>query len=215
MPLAVSQFEPPANFASNNLAKSGVATARRQPRFGPWGPSRSLRNPVGQGLLSARAQEIQVSPHRRSLTAVVLNRNSLGNYSDHHGARGWVVSEGRRDDSWTARFPSGAATRTEAGMFGDQRGGREFRRRNWPGTIVMSASPKFDPNPLGPLGPLTTLSRIAPTRAAEPSPHASFTPWLAVVLVVVLFSGGLFGYDQGVISGALAGIKLDVRAEFR
>ena len=72
----------------------------------------------------------------------------------------------------------------------------------------MSASPKFDPNPLGPLGPLTTLSRIAPTRAAEPSPHASFTPCLAVVLVVVLFSGGLFGYDQGVISGALAGIKL-------
>ena len=33
------------------------------------------------------------------------------------------------------------------------------------------------------------------------------TLWLAVVLVVVLFSGGLFGYDQGVISGALTGIK--------
>jgi len=33
------------------------------------------------------------------------------------------------------------------------------------------------------------------------------TPWLIVVLVVVLFAGGLFGYDQGVISGALAGIK--------
>ena len=31
--------------------------------------------------------------------------------------------------------------------------------------------------------------------------------WLLVVLVVVLFSGGLFGYDQGVISGALSGIK--------
>ncbi|MGO9419560.1 MFS transporter [Roseiarcus sp.] len=27
------------------------------------------------------------------------------------------------------------------------------------------------------------------------------------MLVVVLFSGGLFGYDQGVISGALTGIK--------
>ena len=35
----------------------------------------------------------------------------------------------------------------------------------------------------------------------------SVTPWLGVVLVVVLFSGGLFGYDQGVISGALHGIK--------
>jgi MFS transporter, SP family, galactose:H+ symporter len=54
---------------------------------------------------------------------------------------------------------------------------------------------------------LTTLSRIAPTRAAEPSPHALFTPWLAVVLLVLLFSGGLFGYDQGVISAALTGIK--------
>ena len=28
-----------------------------------------------------------------------------------------------------------------------------------------------------------------------------------MVLIVVLFSGGLFGYDQGVISGALHGIK--------
>ena len=33
------------------------------------------------------------------------------------------------------------------------------------------------------------------------------TPWLWVVLVVVLFAGALFGYDQGVISGALRGIK--------
>ena len=33
------------------------------------------------------------------------------------------------------------------------------------------------------------------------------TPWLWLVLVVVLFAGGLFGYDQGVISGALRGIK--------
>ena len=30
---------------------------------------------------------------------------------------------------------------------------------------------------------------------------------LLAVLIVVLFSGGLFGYDQGVISGALTGIK--------
>ena len=33
------------------------------------------------------------------------------------------------------------------------------------------------------------------------------TPWLWVVLSVVIFAGALFGYDQGVISGALAGIK--------
>ena len=35
------------------------------------------------------------------------------------------------------------------------------------------------------------------------------TPWLGVVLAVILLSGALFGYDQGVISGALAGIKAD------
>jgi hypothetical protein len=70
----------------------------------------------------------------------------------------------------------------------------------------MSASSKLDPSPLAPLGPSTTLSGIARARATEP-PRVSFTPWLAVVLVVVLFSGGLFGYDQGVISGALTGIK--------
>jgi SP family galactose:H+ symporter-like MFS transporter len=33
------------------------------------------------------------------------------------------------------------------------------------------------------------------------------TPWLWVVVAVVIFAGALFGYDQGVISGALAGIK--------
>jgi hypothetical protein len=35
----------------------------------------------------------------------------------------------------------------------------------------------------------------------------SITAWLMVVLVVVLVSGGLFGDDQGVISGALHGIN--------
>jgi sugar porter (SP) family MFS transporter len=43
---------------------------------------------------------------------------------------------------------------------------------------------------------------------AQPTASArTFSVWLAVVLVVVLFSGALFGYDQGVISGALHGIK--------
>ena len=35
----------------------------------------------------------------------------------------------------------------------------------------------------------------------------AMTPWLLAVMVVVVFAGGLFGYDQGVISGALAGVK--------
>ena len=42
-----------------------------------------------------------------------------------------------------------------------------------------------------------------------PPPRASASPTMGLlaVLIVVLFSGGLFGYDQGVISGALTGIK--------
>lgn len=51
-------------------------------------------------------------------------------------------------------------------------------------------------------------ARALTAPAAEPPfSDQSITPWLVVVLVVVLFSGGLFGYDQGVISGALHGIK--------
>ena len=50
--------------------------------------------------------------------------------------------------------------------------------------------------------------RAPPTAAAKvPLAGQTVTPWLIVVLAVVLFSGGLFGYDQGVISGALHGIK--------
>ena len=37
--------------------------------------------------------------------------------------------------------------------------------------------------------------------------NESMTRWLVIVLAVVIFAGGLFGYDQGVISGALPGIK--------
>lgn len=48
-----------------------------------------------------------------------------------------------------------------------------------------------------------TPSSAAPTSA----PPSSFSAWLGVVLVVVLFSGGQFGYDQGVIFGVLTGIK--------
>ncbi len=43
--------------------------------------------------------------------------------------------------------------------------------------------------------------------AEPPFPGQTITPWLAVVLAVVLIAGLLFGYDQGVISGALHGIE--------
>ncbi len=42
-----------------------------------------------------------------------------------------------------------------------------------------------------------------PLAAAATTASQTVTPWLAVVLAVIL----LFGYDQGVISGALHGIK--------
>jgi sugar porter (SP) family MFS transporter len=48
------------------------------------------------------------------------------------------------------------------------------------------------------------------TKSPKTEPRSgkeNMTAWLAVVLAVVLFAGGLFGYDQGVISGALSGIK--------
>jgi len=43
--------------------------------------------------------------------------------------------------------------------------------------------------------------------AADHTGGQTVTPWLVVVLAVILLSGGLFGYDQGVISGALHGIR--------
>jgi hypothetical protein len=50
-------------------------------------------------------------------------------------------------------------------------------------------------------------SAARPVVAPVPSAGQTVTPWLIVVLAVILFSGALFGYDQGVISGALHGIK--------
>ncbi len=50
--------------------------------------------------------------------------------------------------------------------------------------------------------PPDTVSRVA-----IPKSTSHMTAWLTVVILVVLFSGGLFGYDQGVISGALNGIR--------
>ena len=58
--------------------------------------------------------------------------------------------------------------------------------------------------------PATRSAATAVPKTVQTGPALSgqsLTPWLGVVLVVVLFSGGLFGYDQGVISGALHGIK--------
>jgi len=55
--------------------------------------------------------------------------------------------------------------------------------------------------------PVSLSSAQEALPGVKPPAGQSITPWLIVVLVVVLFSGGLFGYDQGVISGALHGIK--------
>ena len=79
-------------------------------------------------------------------------------------------------------------------------------------TIVMSASPKLDPSPLAPLGPSTTLSRIARVRAPEP-PRVSFTPWLAVVLVVVALFRRALRLRSRCDLGRTDGHQIDVRAE--
>ena len=51
-------------------------------------------------------------------------------------------------------------------------------------------------------------TRAGGDRVPSVTPPAAerVTFWLAVVIVAVIFAGGLFGYDQGVISGALPGI---------
>jgi sugar porter (SP) family MFS transporter len=47
--------------------------------------------------------------------------------------------------------------------------------------------------------------------AAQDPPAGGWSPALILVLVAVLLSGALFGYDQGVISGALAGLQKDFK----
>ncbi len=55
--------------------------------------------------------------------------------------------------------------------------------------------------------PAGAARRHAVVGRADFRSPSSFSAWLGVVLVVVLFSGGRFGYDQGVIFGVLTGIK--------
>jgi sugar porter (SP) family MFS transporter len=64
---------------------------------------------------------------------------------------------------------------------------------------MKAGTAALQPRPV-PLVPATAT--VTPPVAGQ-----TVTPWLMVVLAVILFSGGLFGYDQGVISGALHGIK--------
>ena len=50
---------------------------------------------------------------------------------------------------------------------------------------------------------------VSATPDVTPVGATPITPWLAVVLAVILLSGALFGYDQGVVSGALTSIKAE------
>lgn len=54
---------------------------------------------------------------------------------------------------------------------------------------------------------MNTNRDVSTTPNVKPVVAATMTPWLVVVLAVILLSGALFGYDQGVISGALTSIK--------
>ena len=48
-------------------------------------------------------------------------------------------------------------------------------------------------------------------RRASDAQAGGWSPALVLVLVVVLLAGALFGYDQGVISGALEGVQRDFK----
>jgi len=72
-----------------------------------------------------------------------------------------------------------------------------------------NAGRKMNSEPRDMAGPpaIDTLKASSSLAGGKPLARETLTLWLAIVLAVVIFGGGLFGYDQGVISGALAGIK--------
>ena len=74
----------------------------------------------------------------------------------------------------------------------------------------VSAAEGVDSLVPGGNGRVSTAARTGATPAGLASPRLSgqaLTPWLLVAMTGILFAGALFGYDQGVISGALTGIK--------
>jgi sugar porter (SP) family MFS transporter len=56
---------------------------------------------------------------------------------------------------------------------------------------------------------VTTVQTGVETVANRDAPKRRIGIWLLMVGVVIMLAGALFGYDQGVISGALEGIKTD------
>ena len=51
------------------------------------------------------------------------------------------------------------------------------------------------------------MTQIDEASSKTRRPGEELTRWLVIVLLVVIFAGALFGYDQGVISGAIPGIR--------
>ncbi len=63
--------------------------------------------------------------------------------------------------------------------------------------------------------PVSARSTVRSSQEVSTAPGAgraigaAMTPWLAVVLAVILLSGALFGCDQGVVAGALTSTKAE------
>ena len=169
MPLAVSQYEPPANFARNDLGKSGLR--RRSAGPSAIGTAQSHLFAMRRDKPAER-RRLKRSKSRRveCLTAVVLDRTSLGNYS----------GSARRLRACRLR----GSPRRPLDVIFHWSPDPEMRRRYLPATIVMSDSPNSSRTLWAP----RRLSALDPDRPLDPPPRASFAPWLAVVLVVVLFS---------------------------